>query len=309
MADKKISELTLHTSLQLSDVIAIVNSNETKKTTYGSLYDGIRDGLISGSSQVDYTQIQNTPVDLISSSQQITNFGFISESVDLSALNIFTASADSRLDALEAATGSYLTGEDTGSLMVTGSLSGSSLVFEKGDTTTFDIDLSSTFITPSQTGSLVQSAYISLYSSASQQLAVSGAAQPVTFTSVWANSGVNLVSGSQLVMEKAGVYQFNFVVQIQNTENAVHDSYFWVKYNGSNFPNSATQMSLLPRKNESTPSAQLVTVNIVGVAQHDNDYIELYWTGDSDTIRLNETPANGPVPETPSVIADIIRVG
>ena len=165
------------------------------------------------------------------------------------------------------------------------------------------------YVTPSQTGSLVESAYISLFSSASQQLAVSGAAQPVTFTSVWAQKGISLVSGSQLVMEKAGVYQFNFVAQVQNTENAVHDSYFWIKYNGSNFPNSATQMSLLARKNDSTPSAQLMTVNIVGVAQNDNDYIELYWTGDSDTIRLNETPANGPVPEIPSIIADIIRVG
>jgi len=165
------------------------------------------------------------------------------------------------------------------------------------------------FVQTSQTGSLVESAYISLYSSASQQLAVSGAAQPVTFTSVWTNSGINLVSGSQLVMEKAGTYQFNFVAQVQNTENAVHDSYFWVKYNGSNFPNSATQMSLQPRKNESTPSAQLMTVNIVGVAQNDNDYIELYWTGDSDTIRLNETQATAVIPETPSVIANIIRVG
>jgi len=165
------------------------------------------------------------------------------------------------------------------------------------------------FVQTSQTGSFVESAYISLYSSASQQLGVSGAAQPVTFTSVWTQRGVSLVSGSQLVMEKAGTYQFNFVAQVQNTENAVHDSYFWVKYNGSNFPNSATQMSLLARKNDSTPSAQLMTVDIVGVAQNDNDYIELYWTGDSNTIRLNETPANGPVPETPSVIANIIRVG
>ena len=68
-------------------------------------------------------------------------------------------------------------------------------------------------------------------------------------------------------------------------------------------------MSLQPRKNESTPSAQLVTVNIVGVAQNDNDYIELYWTGDSNTIQLHETPSDGVKPETPSVIANIIRVG
>lgn len=156
---------------------------------------------------------------------------------------------------------------------------------------------------------LTESAYISLYSTQSQQLIESGSAQPVTFSNIWTQSGVSLVSGSQLVMEKAGTYQFNFVAQLTNTQNAVHDSYFWIKYNGNNFPNSSTQMSLQPRKNESTPSAQLMTVNIVGVAQNDGDYIELYWTGDSDTIQLSETPGDGVKPETPSVIANIVRVG
>jgi len=132
-------------------------------------------------------------------------------------------------------------------------------------------------LTDSLSNTLVPSAYISCYSTQSQQLTTSGSAQPVTFTNVWTQKGVN--------------------------------SYFWVKYNGNNFPNSSTQMSLLARKNESTPSAQLMTVNIVGVAQNDNDYIELYWTGDSDTIQLNETPSDGVKPETPSVIANIVRVG
>ena len=178
-----------------------------------------------------------------------------------------------------------------------------------GDSNNTNIETPVSSLSTYLTGSLVKSAYMSLYSSASQQLAVSGAAQPVTFTSVWTQNEVNLVSGSQIVMEKAGTYQLSFVVQVQNTQNAVHDSYFWIKLNGNNFPNSSTQMSLQPRKNENTPSAQLMTVNIVGVAQNDNDYIELYWTGDSDTIVLNETPSDGIKPETPSVIANIVRVG
>ena len=200
----------------------------------------------------------------------------------------------------------------TGSLDVsssfTSSLTEGHFLVGNGDNKTQEFPTSS-FVQTTQTGSLVQSAHISLYSTASQQLVESGSAQPVTFTSVWTQNGVSLVSGSQIVMEKAGTYQFNFVAQVQNTQNAVHDSYFWIKYNGNNFPNSSTQMSLLARKNDNTPSSQLMTVNIVGVAQNDNDYIELYWTGDSDTIRLNETPSDGVKPETPSVIANIIRVG
>ena len=194
-----------------------------------------------------------------------------------------------------------ITGYTSGSVMVTGSLSGTNLVFEKGDSSTFSINLSSTF---------VQSAYISLYSSASQVLAVSGSAQAVTFTSIWAESGISLVDGTKITMAQPGVYQFNFVAQVNNSDNAVHDSWFWIKYNGSNFPNSSTQMTLNPRKSSSEPSAQLMTMNIVGVNTVANGYIELYWTGDkATTTSLNETPAYGPVPETPSIIANIVRVG
>ena len=165
------------------------------------------------------------------------------------------------------------------------------------------------YVTPAQTGSFVQSAYISVYSTASQPLATSGSEQAVTFTSIWAEQGISLESGSRLVMAEPGVYQFNFVAQVANAENAVYDSWFWIKYNGSNFPNSTTQMTLQARKNPSLPSAQLMTMNIVGVNTVVNGYIELYWTGEDLATSLRETPARGIVPETPSIIADIIRVG
>lgn len=169
--------------------------------------------------------------------------------------------------------------------------------------------LTGSFITPAQTGSFVQSAYISVYSSASQALIASGSEQPVTFTSTWATQGITLQEGSKLVMAEPGVYQFNFVAQVANAENAVYDSYFWIKYNGVNFPNSATQMTLQPRKNVNLPSAQLMTMNIVGINSVPNGYIQLYWTGENTLTSLKETPAKGLIPETPSIIADIIRVG
>jgi len=340
MADKRISELNLHISPQLSDVIAIVNSGETKKTTYGTLYNTIRDGLVSGSSQIILDNVTNfntysSSVDSIltnlvnATSSYLTSetdsqtLSIVGDQLSISNGNTVTIPTGSDLpNGLVSGSSQITIGDTTGfttfsgsidtrldNSLTTASLSSTVLTFEKGDNSTFDIDLSDTFITPSQTGSFIESAYISLYSTQSQQLVQSGSAQAVTFSNIWTQKGVSLVSGSQLVMETAGTYKFSFVAQLTNTQNAVHDSYFWIKYNGNNFPNSATQMSLQPRKNESTPSAQLMTVNIIGVAQNDNDYIELYWTGDSDTIQLNETPGDGVKPETPSVIANIIRVG
>jgi len=205
MADKRITELNAVTTPVESDVFAIVNSNETKKITYGIIRDSIH--------------------------------------------------------------------------------------------TSYD------------TGSLVESAYLSIYSTGSQALIASGSEQAVTFTSTWASNGVTLQEGSKIVMEKAGTYKFTFVAQVTNLANDVKDSWFWIKYNGTNFPNSTTLMSLNPKKNSSTPSSQLMTTSIVGIAQNDNDYIQLYWTGEDLDTAITETPATGPAPETPSIIANIVRVG
>ena len=43
MADKRITELNLHTSPQLSDVLPIVNSSETKKIAFGTLKEKIQE--------------------------------------------------------------------------------------------------------------------------------------------------------------------------------------------------------------------------------------------------------------------------
>ena len=151
--------------------------------------------------------------------------------------------------------------------------------------------------------------YLSVYSTTDQPLITSGSEQSVSFNGSWVSSGVSVVGGSNITFEEAGIYQFNFVAQVANTDNAVHNSWFWIKYNGTNFPNSTSQVTLQPRKNASTPSAQLMTMSIIGQAQNNGDYIQLYWTGDSTTLLLRETPATSVVPETPSVIASILRIG
>lgn len=153
------------------------------------------------------------------------------------------------------------------------------------------------------------SEYLSCYSTTTQQLIASGSEQAVTFNGIWASNNINIEDSTKITFTSAGVYQLTFTAKVYNPDNAVHNSWFWIKYNGNNFPNSTTQMTLQPRKSASEPSAQLMTVSILGVAQNSNDYIELYWTGDSTTTALKETPAFGVIPEIPSIIASIIRVG
>ena len=72
----------------------------------------------------------------ISSSAQITALGFISTSTDLTSLNTFTQSIDSRVDSLEAATSSYITSLDGVISSSAQILSGSGIVSGSSQLTT-----------------------------------------------------------------------------------------------------------------------------------------------------------------------------
>ena len=117
MADKRILELSLHTSLTLSDVIPIVSNNETRKTTYGSLYYGIRDGVVSGSEQISFNGITDKPT-LVSGSSQLTS------SYDIIYVNASETSSMAVSSSLYAITASYAVST---SFAVTSSLSETTL--------------------------------------------------------------------------------------------------------------------------------------------------------------------------------------
>ena len=106
-------------SLQVSQslsVTGVINLNGESLTDKFTALNNTIAGISAGSGSVDWTTITNKPAGIVSSSAQITDLGFVSESsgaTDISALNTFTGSAQSRLDSLEAATSSYTTGAHT----------------------------------------------------------------------------------------------------------------------------------------------------------------------------------------------------
>ena len=152
--------------------------------------------------------------------------------------------------------------------------------------------------------------YGSFYSTSDQALASTTVAQVVTLNGTFANSSVSISGSSAIQFEYAGTYQLSYVVQVSSLSNAQEDTYFWIKYNGTDFPNSTTQVTLQPRKSAGVPSTQLMTVTLTGEALNNGDYIELYWGGTSTDISLASEPigSNPTRPATPSVIANIIHV-
>jgi hypothetical protein len=112
MADKRISQLNSHTSPTGSDLLVIVNNNETKKITYADLIDGIA---------VDNTAINNFTASYLNDSASFhtrindaTNEQDLTPYVTNIVYGVLSGSVDSRLDNIELHTGSYLTSLPSG---------------------------------------------------------------------------------------------------------------------------------------------------------------------------------------------------
>jgi len=91
--------------------------------------------------------LSNTPTDNIvaydSVSTKLSYFSTSSLKTDITALNNFTGSTNTRLSSLEAATGSYVTNAQTGSFYYSSSISSNIITFNQGDGTTESITIES----------------------------------------------------------------------------------------------------------------------------------------------------------------------
>jgi hypothetical protein len=152
--------------------------------------------------------------------------------------------------------------------------------------------------------------YGSFYDTTDQPILVANTAQVVTINSTYGSLGVSIVAGSQITFANPGTYNLTFVAQVSNIANSQESATFWLRFNGSDYPNSATVVSLQPRKNVTTPSTQLVTVSVTGTATVAGQYVELWWLGSSTDISLAEGPASvaPPYPEQPSMIVSVLPV-
>jgi len=169
--------------------------------------------------------------------------------------------------------------------------------------------LTESFITPEQTGSFVQSSYFSGYSSSSITLSASGSEQVLPFTSIWTQNGISLVDNTKFTFAEAGVYKFELLTSVLNNQTTEYDAWFWIKLNGTNFPNSTVKVTIQKQKGSGEHAHELVAISILGVAQNPNDYIQLYWTGENTNLSMVAENGNEVYPESPSVSLNIIRVG
>jgi len=133
-------------------------------------------------------------------------------------------------------------------------------------------------------------------------------ANAVLFNTVDSSFGFSLVSSTKFTAEHDGLYNFQFSLQLTNTDTQDHNVYVWLSKNGTNLPNSSG-IATVPSTHGGKSGHLVVGWNFV-VTISSSDYLELYWKTDNTQAYI-ETVASltsPPIPDSPSAIATITQV-
>jgi hypothetical protein len=152
--------------------------------------------------------------------------------------------------------------------------------------------------------------YGSFYDMTDQPLASITAAQPIAIGTTAEAVGISITSANRVLFANAGTYSMTFSIQLTNYANAVTKAVVWVKKNGIDYADSATELDLSARKSTGVPNRQVLTINYVATAAA-GDYVQVFWAGDSLDLRVESLPAGTtPVsPAVPSIILTAVQVG
>lgn len=153
------------------------------------------------------------------------------------------------------------------------------------------------------------SAAYGAFSDSTDQTGNIAAGTVVTFNTIDVADGVTLVDNTKITVPGDGKYNLQFSIQLKNTNNAQDDATIWLKINGSDLANSATQYTVPARK-----SAGIFGYNVAALTflldLNAGDYVQIFWIPTAVTVTIEHLPANvSPAyPAIPAIIASMIQV-
>ena len=155
-------------------------------------------------------------------------------------------------------------------------------------------------------GRFIRMPYGAFSRNTQQTAAVINTAYAVAFDTTDLSNTVSLVSTTQITAKYAGIYNFQFSVQLENTANASSDVTFWLKKNGTNISASGGLFGMSPRKSAGDYFHLIGGYNVF-VSLTAGQYIELYWSTTDTASSIQNYAASGVapnnIPSAPAVIA------
>jgi hypothetical protein len=144
--------------------------------------------------------------------------------------------------------------------------------------------------------------YGSFYDTTTQTAAAINTAYAMTFNTTDLSSGVYIGSPtSRIYVNEPAVYDIQFSAQLDNTSGGSHLAYIWLRVNGVDVTNSASQIRLKGSDGE------LVAAWNWFSDLKSNDYFELMWSVDDTAVQLTASGAVAPHPGIPSVILTVFN--
>lgn len=147
------------------------------------------------------------------------------------------------------------------------------------------------------------------FSDATDQVGSVSAGTVITFDTIDVADGVTLVGGSDITVPADGIYSLQFSIQFKNTSNAQEDGTVWIRINGVDLGNSATQYTVPARKSASIFGYQVASLTFL-LDLDANDYVQIVWIPTATSVTIEHLPASvSPAyPAIPSIIASVIQV-
>lgn len=147
-------------------------------------------------------------------------------------------------------------------------------------------------------------------STANQTALSANTAYAVTYNSALLSSGVTINNNSQITFANKGLYNLQFSLQFNNSQNTAYVIGLWLRKNGVDVVNSATYLTIPARQTGTYPEA-VAAWNFFAEVNTANDYYELVWFTSSTTVSVAAfsaitSPLN--VPAVPSVILSVDQV-
>lgn len=145
--------------------------------------------------------------------------------------------------------------------------------------------------------------YASFSDTTSQSAAAINTAYAITLNTTDLAKGIRRgTPTSRVIVNDAGVYNFQFSIQATSTSASGHYMYVWARVNGVDVPNSATRVEF-----RGTGNDKVLAWNFVLQMAAEN-YFELMWSVDDTRVSITSLATIPPAPAIPSVILTVCEV-
>jgi len=145
-----------------------------------------------------------------------------------------------------------------------------------------------------------RSRYGSFYDTTIQVATVINTATAITFNTTDLSNGVYIGSPtSRVYVDTPGIYNFDTSFQLDKTSGGTANFYVWFRVNGTDVPNSASQIRIQGNNGEIFGSLNYF-FNL-----NTNDYVEIMFSVSDLSVELLAVAATAPVPAIPSIILTV----